>query len=535
MKMRTLAGLVLTVLVVGCGGLPDQLRQSAQALPAQIDSTRAEVQQLQQQFQQFKQRSEFAAYKPYAQKENWASAFDSARGLIQKAEGRYQDKIKPLVKKDEEKSAQLIRTNIRLTENTLKDALEAAKRPQRRRSFLDEARSNAAQWTQQARQRAQRADTLVAHLSEVADSVKADHGNKQKDIDSKVAQVGQRRDSIQARLEIVQTQLERHRAEDQQADYAALGDGVRFIRERTQKLAEQTRKYQGMFDQLYRSYEKVLVDMRIDRWVQVGRSAWNDNNYGEQKYTYPRSEVPEETYQYLIEAAREGQLRDATIAWLKPGFGGSELKLKIPQKHWDAIGIDYKRNWQGNNNEAQYWLHNWGGEFYHKYAVIENGEMQESDWQKVSSEFFWDHERDLGMAIVSKPYGQYEADKLTKSTPPGLAKVGNEHYGEWQRDEDGDRFWSWYGRYHFYSSLLGGHRYRYGEWNRWHTDYRGNRPYYGKRGNQDARYGTWGTRTKSTTRYTRTTYGKRQGWGGRRTTVRGAGATVRGRGPGAGK
>ena len=78
---------------------------------------------------------------------------------------------------------------------------------------------------------------------------------------------------------------------------------------------------------------------------------------------------------------------------------------------------------------------------------------------------------------MTKPYGAYEDEVVNVAAPPGMAYVGNSKYGEWREDNQGNRFWDWFGPYLFFSTLL--HRpYYYNDWNGWRGGYYGQRPYY---------------------------------------------------------
>ena len=160
-----------------------------------------------------------------------------------------------------------------------------------------------------------------------------------------------------------------------------------------------------------------------------------------------------------------------------------------------------------------------------------NGETKETDWVKVNPSFYEQNLDNLGMAILSKPYGELEPDP--QAAPPGMAYVGNPAYGEWKTDENGNDFWSWYGRYAFFSNLFffPPYYYHYGSWNRWRTNYRHKKPYYGKTKNGSYTFGTRGTTIKRTPRYQNTTFAKTGGFKSGPASVRGGSASLRGGGP----
>ena len=143
----------------------------------------------------------------------------------------------------------------------------------------------------------------------------------------------------------------------------------------------------------------------------------------------------------------------------------------------------------------------WSPTYKHKYKVITNKQVNDStfepqeeitDWQEVDENFFDVHVNDMGMEIAAKTDG-----KVTKQTaPPGYSNyVGNDKYGQWRQDNNGNSFWEFYGRYAFMSNMIGlfaGPVYRTG-YNDYHRNYRGSRPYYGT---STAKYGTFSAASK---------------------------------------
>ncbi|MFT5336382.1 MAG: hypothetical protein ACI9YL_000376 [Luteibaculaceae bacterium] len=110
------------------------------------------------------------------------------------------------------------------------------------------------------------------------------------------------------------------------------------------------------------------------------------------------------------------------------------------------------------------------------------------DWVKVSQDEFVANQENLGMALASKSKGVIEKT----ASPAGYNQhIGNEKYGQWQRNSSGGSFWSFYGKYMFMSSMfnLAFAPARYSGWNDYNRNYRGRRSYYGGSGSS-RRYGT---------------------------------------------
>ncbi len=135
--------------------------------------------------------------------------------------------------------------------------------------------------------------------------------------------------------------------------------------------------------------------------------------------------------------------------------------------------------------------------YFHKYKIIlekkknttesteDDFDIKLTDWKEVSAITFEDHQKNLGMTVLSKKEGVLDK----KATPAGYNNyVGNEKYGNWQRQSNGSSFWAFYGQYHFMSSLFygSGHRYYRNDYNYYRTNHHGRSSYYGR----NANYGT---------------------------------------------
>ena len=143
-------------------------------------------------------------------------------------------------------------------------------------------------------------------------------------------------------------------------------------------------------------------------------------------------------------------------------------------------------------------------DYHHRYKVVYAEKLEGSgdslayqseitDWQEVPKKEYQKYYPYLGMVIASKS----QDGKISDSqSPPGYQYVGDSRYGNWRRDERGNSFWEFYGKFAFFSHMFGMFGrpiYR----NNWDTyrDYRSTgRPYHGP----DRQYGTNGTHTQRT-------------------------------------
>ena len=129
--------------------------------------------------------------------------------------------------------------------------------------------------------------------------------------------------------------------------------------------------------------------------------------------------------------------------------------------------------------------------YFHKYKIIlekpntateskeDDFEVKLTKWKEVSPITFEEHQKDLGMTVLSKKNGVLDK----KATPAGYNNyVGNDKYGSWKTQSNGTSFWAFYGQYHFMSSLFYGssHRYYRSDYNYYRTNHYGRTNYYGR-------------------------------------------------------
>lgn len=139
--------------------------------------------------------------------------------------------------------------------------------------------------------------------------------------------------------------------------------------------------------------------------------------------------------------------------------------------------------------------------YRHQYKIIaakgDTPEETKTDWYEVEEDFFWEHENNLGMEVLSKT----EDGKIHKTAaPPGYNNyVGNDRYGHWV-NRGGSSFWEFYGQYAFMSSMfnLATMPVRRSYYDDYRSNYYDRRPYYGPTSNGRSTYGTYGQYTQKT-------------------------------------
>jgi len=288
--------------------------------------------------------------------------------------------------------------------------------------------------------------------------------------------------------------------------------------------------------ELNSSYTKILSDMKEDFYIVVGATSWDEyyDNPTEHNIVLRKSKVTRELYERLAN-------NTGTIATYSKGslFGGLRLK-SISQRDWNLLRINNSQLLARGDDSSEVYIQDAPVETFHKYVIVKNGKKEETNWIKVSEAIYEQHFNDLGMSIVSKPYGTYESDTLRRAVPAGMEFVGNKKYGKWEEEKDssghstGNSFWHYYGMYSFFTG--GNNHYYRSDYNNYRS-YRSSSPrssYYGR----NKSYGTFGsrsfTRRAGTTSRMRTSMKRGTTSRTRSRTIRSSGRSSRGRGPGGG-
>lgn len=528
--IRLLPGLLvlLTGLLTGCGsGLPQGIKDQARNVPNQIKETAAFVEQQQKKYHTLTGSSDFQSIKHVAEKENWENQFNRAKDTLNRADRLFEDNLNPLIKQNNPNTVPEIQKQLHRIKNILVDAQQVSRIPLSRSALLFETIAKTAQYRADARKHARQiSQTTREFKTGTIDKALADFPDNAQKINDRFAPFLAAERRSKNHLDRIETEYQKHTAGDKNTDYAAFADS-------TKALADDLKKLQGLeaslskeIDQLYKSYTKILKDMKAAYHVTIMRESWDENSdYYMPELTRFQRDVSADVF----EAVTADHL-DA-IAEITAGYGGSRLSNKIGS-HWKALAINPGEQWPNRtHNAASFWVEDARETYYHKYILEENGQTTETDWQKVDASFYEANMAFLGMAILSKPYGVFESGRLTQAAPPGMAYVGNSQYGQWQEDKNGDRFWSWYGRYAFFSNLFffPPFYYSYNSWHGWHNNYRYKKPYFGKTKKGFQKFGTFGTYVKKSPKFQSTNFAQSGGFRAQTASVRGA--NLRGGGP----
>jgi hypothetical protein len=530
-QTQIIATLIIIGLAVaglsGCGGgLPDAIKDDAKAVAQSLEKTGKHIKDQQDKFKSLASSAGFKPMTGYAEKENWAQAFDQARTTLSRAQGLYDTELKPLLKENNPEKAVAVQVQINRIKKVIQEARVKAQAPfdrmDRIRTAMKDTRNIYTRTGTGAKKILTGIRTLEAGPVSEALEKFPDSASQ---INARVAPLTKMGQNTTTNLAVVEKEYKTHKSSGN-TNYAAFITAADTIAEDQKTFATAGPELEKDLDLLYQSYTKVLQDMKVDHYVIVKRESWDDriDYYDPGIVTFERFVTPA-TYQEIVKINQE------SIADLAPGYGRVSFKNNIGNV-WTALSINPTENWPNrSHNAATFWIEDTREVYFHKYLMENNGETKETDWVKVNPSFFDQNVNNLGMAILSKPYGVFEPDP--QAAPPGMAYVGNPEYGEWKKDENGESFWGWYGRYAFFSSLFffPPSYYHYGTWNRWNTGYRYKKPYYGKTKTGGYTYGTRGTKIKRSPRYQNSTFAKTGGLKSVPASVRGGSSSLRGGGP----
>ncbi|MBU8849999.1 MAG: hypothetical protein KOO64_10685 [Desulfobacterales bacterium] len=524
----TIAGLI--AVLTGCGaGLPKELKSEARALPNAIKAGKSQVDQHKDKYKTLTKSSEFKIVERFALKENWIQKFQLAHDELERAKELYDKDLKPLVNENKPELAPQVKQQITRIKKVIQDADGLSRYPVSRFSKIKKTIYNTPALNS-------RAKNNTEHINRITNEIKtgpvvkavADFPDLSDKINSRFAPLSKIERQSRDHLSVVKTVYDQHTAGSSKADYAAFTDSSDAILQGLEQAKILETKITREMAQPYSSYTKILKDMKEEYFVTIKRESWNENSdYYDPRFATFQRQVSPEAYEALTADNLD------TIAAITAGFTGSKLSNKIGGL-WKELSINPTEQWPGRgHNAASFWVEDAKETYFHKYMLEQDGETKETDWEKVNAALYDANFEYLGMAILAKPYGVFEQDRLTQAAPPGMAYVGNAKYGEWKKDNTGNQFWSWYGKYALFSMLFNMRPsyYSYNSWNGWNNNYRNTRPYFGKTQKGFRKYGTSGTLVKQSPGFQSTNFAKSGGFRSQTASVRGAGASLRGGGP----
>jgi hypothetical protein len=534
--------LIVIFAISGCSGLPEHMIKKVENIPNRLKEYETVIAAKSKEFSALKQSNNGHFLAPYIEREKWSASFVKAKENLSEAKDLYQNEILPLVDKDEPKdSAQLSKLILKF-DNLSTQSLSSAAYFKNRSKVIISARDNAEKILADAKIISNKLTRNYNAITERTNQYKVKHPSKETDLSARLEEATKLYESHVAAMTLINAEHEKIPAGN--TDYAVYADTAIRISDLGKKMQSYLSEFFIKSSQLDTSYTKVLTDQKIEYFVLIKRSSWcnGDYCYGENSYQYPLAKVDRKTFE-IIDASTVD-----TLANLRRSWGSDKLTVN-DQNAWKSLKIKPKFQWPGGDEDADYWIEQAFARPYHKYMIITDGKGKETDWEKISEDFYWQHYDNLGMAIENKPYGFYQDEVVKTGEPVGMATIaepvmvdgiatGSNQYGEW-RHQNGHSFWHYYGMYRLFEDLIGGHRYNYSDWSAYNQRDHG-KPYFGK----DNEYGTYGSATYSNQRYQTSNHVRsnpgdyiaaKTGASGKTTSsIRGAGRSNRSRGPSGG-
>lgn len=534
----------LTAFLSGCSGLPDLLMHEFKLMPKRLTDNEALIKIQKEAFDKLSSHSEWNFFSSYLESEKWIDKFSVAKEELSKAKKLYDTQIEPMADRNEPEETQAFSNLIDQFNKHMYASSGAAHYAKKRIDFLVTTRNTADEMYEKASRQYGNILSLQRQFASQANAAAKKYMNKEDDLTQRVAGLDALIKESSDSYRTLKTEYHKNTS----TNYAYFGDAAVALNKLAHKVAKYEDEHNKKVDELYRSYVKVLADQRVDYYVVIGRATWCEGEFcgSGDEARFPAVKVDAKIFEYF------DTLTLSSIAKYRRSWGGSDkFTLKIPQDKWNALRLNYRSGKSRSHDYGEYWVDSTYTKTYHKYIEIVNDKMTEKAWQPVSEDYFWKSYENLGMAIVTKPYGYYEEDGLRDAQPVGMATVakpvmrngvatGSNQYGEWRRS-NGNSFWYYYGAYRLFGALVGPRRYSYNDWNSYSGRKRGN-AYYGR----NDEYGTYGSSTYSNTRYRNGSFASRNPSEVRSATsgksrtsrsnpsVRGAGSSSRNRGPSGG-
>ena len=504
--IRLLVSVMFLLSMAACGGIQKDLKQRAEKVPEQIKEAGDLLENFKKDYEQFKETGEFQSeFKLYAgpERENWEANFSKAAEQLAHTREVYEKNIMAILKRNDKKEELELRRQLKRIRNGLQDCRRLAQITDQRITELHKAKKNAPEMIKASEEITNQINNIYQDLESVVVQSQTEYPNKKQDLDTRFSWFVKVQQVSNNALARVQKEFKSNTP-----DYGFFTDNCTLIANNLEAIKKKDLELRGRISELGKDYSKILRDMKLveNPWVEEVRYEWD--NWSDWDTTRVASR--EKKYVSMDEYNR--------VIRRVGGEGGIISRGSSYEVWIEGLDIDE--------------------EYYHKYLIVENDKQRLGDWEKVQEDFYEANEDNLNMSIVTKPFGFYEDEVIKVATPPGFDKIGDPRYGEWVKNkETGEREWSFFQRYLFWSMILNGvgprhHYYTYGRWDDWNRNYRGRRPYYGTGGGD---FGSYGRSTRANPQMRSSTFSRSGGFKEAKPSIRGAGRSTRGRGPGRGK
>ncbi len=524
MKLSMPAILIALVALSGCG-ISEYSLELVEGLRNQIEHRKEGVEMAQRDLNTFLESDESIGFRGIAESEEWAARLDVGRTKAAAAEQLFMDEVQSLVDMNDSSNEYRLFDHQDRINALLAESSDESEFWRKRANELFETRENAETMRNTARGVVSEIQDKLGQAQTRAAAAKREFPEQATAIDQFMAPLSRLAQASSASLANLEREYQAH-ASGGRADYGMMATESAAIAQSQTQAIQGSATAEARFAELSRSYAKTLIDMRADYSLTIRRQSWDEmaESPALHNFDFVR-EVEGPTFEHL--EAIPGSLATFQKGWFSDSLS---LGASVDQARWDELKIDPKENWPDGDAHAELWVEKAEAKYFHKYHVVDNGEITETDFVPVDEDLFFANVENLGMDVEVKPYGAFEAEKLTQAAPPGMAFVGNPRYGRWE-NQGGGQVWTWIAPYLFYRTLFGSpHVYPRNEWSTWRSGYYRSRPYYGAAGAGAAMYGTRGSRTQTSPTLSGSRFARSGGFNRPSGSVRGAGPSSRGGG-----
>ena len=507
---------------IGCG-ISEVTLDDVQTTTDQVEQRKREIEASKSELKAYLASDESIGFRSANESEGWTATLEAAGAKVAQAEKLLSETVQPIVEADDSGQEYVIWETINECKELIGGTRQALDLWPARRTALEKAKAGAASLRTGARQSVDEIDAELKQLDSRASAVKREFPEQSPQIDQLLTPLQARLTGARDALAELEAQYKAHTS-NANPDYAVFAHQAAYINSSKAEVAKGAAATEARISELSHSYAKTLIDMKADYALTIRRQSWDNG------VDYPSLHDYDYTRKVDVASFEHFDSIPGSLATFTKGFFGNDTTLLagVEKQRWDALNIAPEESWPSGDDEAEFWLQEGKADYFHKYHVVENGELSETDWVPVDEAFFFANIDNLGMDVEAKPYGVFEADKMTHAAPPGIAYVGDPRYGRWE-NQGGGSVWTWIAPYLFYRSLFGSPwMYQRNEWNTWRSGYYGSRPYYGS-SSSSPMYGTRSSRTQAST-LSGSQFGRSGGFSRPAGSVRGAGPSSRGGG-----
>lgn len=485
---------IISIMFIGCG-ISKENKELSVKIEQNIKDMKKNIKAKEIAFNKDHSNGEF---KSYIVSENLNTYFANSNKTILFAESEFSKKIKPLIEKDDSDDEQQLLNYFGSINTLLRQASSNAQYPETRIALFKDILKNKDKFKKTSEVNKKDSEEIFKKFSLLALKAKTEYPEKQKDIDTRIALINNLNESSKNNFEILIAEFD-----NKDINLTRFSQSNDIIAKSNINIKAESEKQTNKINELFHSYSKIISDMKEVYFVTVGRVSWDESSDwdNENTYIYPAREVSLKTFEYFDSVSEQemGSLGGGLFS----STSSDQISTNWDRSKVDSLNINARESLPSGDDSANFWIENMYVDTYHKYTIIEDGKSKETDWVKVDEAFFESNINNLGMEILSKPYGFYEDEKIVTAAPAGMSYVGNKHYGSWKTDSSGNSFWHYYGMYSFMNNMIGGNNYSRNDWTSYGDNRRNNQGYYGK----DNSYGTYGSKTyKSGSRYAKSDY-----------------------------